>query len=45
MKLSALRKSKLKGWETIDTVVTIIAIITCFIAIYPMWYVICMINK
>lgn len=42
MKLSASRKSKLKGWETIDTVVTIIAIITCFITIYPMWYVICM---
>ena len=33
---------RLKQWTTFDTVVTVIAIFTCFITIYPMWYVIVM---
>ena len=36
------KKNKLRHWETFDTVVTMIAILVCFITIYPMWYVICM---
>lgn len=37
-----VKKSKLHHWEAFDTMVTIIAILVCFITIYPMWYVICM---
>lgn len=40
--LAKKHKNRLKHWETFDTVVTIIAILVCFITIYPMWYVICM---
>lgn len=40
--ISKKHKSRLKHWEAFDTVVTIIAILVCFITIYPMWYVICM---
>lgn len=36
------KKNRLNHWTTFDTVITIIAVIVCFITIYPMWYVICM---
>lgn len=36
------RKSHLNPWTGFDTGVTIIAILVCFITIYPMWYVIVM---
>lgn len=29
-------------WTTFDLVVTIIAIIACFVCFYPMWYVVCL---
>ncbi len=29
-------------WTTFDVVVTIIAVIACFICFYPMWYVVCL---
>ena len=32
----------LNPWTSFDTVVTVIAVLTCFITIYPMWYVIVM---
>lgn len=36
------RRSKLHHWETMDTVVTIIAIFALFITLYPVWYIVCM---
>lgn len=33
---------KLNHWTSFDTVITIIAVFSCFITIYPMWYVLCM---
>lgn len=42
-KLSQKTKhKKLNHWEPFDVAVTIIALLVCFITIYPMWYVICM---
>ena len=35
-------KKKLHHWTTFDTVITIIAVLVCFITIYPMWYVLVM---
>lgn len=36
------KNRRLNPWTTFDTVVTVIAIVVCFITIYPMWYVIVM---
>ncbi|MBE5776917.1 MAG: carbohydrate ABC transporter permease [Clostridiales bacterium] len=36
------RKSSLNRWTTFDTVVTLLAVLVCFITIYPMWYVLIM---
>ena len=36
------RRRRLQHWTAFDVVVTLIAVFTCFITIYPMWYVIVM---
>ena len=36
------KNERLNNWQTFDTIVTVIAVLCCFITIYPMWYVICM---
>lgn len=36
------RRRRLKHWTAFDTVVTLIAVVACFVTIYPMWYVIVM---
>ena len=40
--LTRSRRRRLQHWTSFDVVVTLIAVFTCFITIYPMWYVIVM---